>query len=236
MQQINYVKIKNYKCLKEFEFEPGRINILVGRNNTGKSSVLEAIGLIMSSLNDFKDSMENNLISIVIRGEDNLHGFKIQLPLKYLIDSEENKSEILLKKEDNNLKLYIEYLKEGYPESDISNDISNCFVEYIDDLARERKKIKYEEILKKLENVIESEIEKIFNKLINAEKVFFSTYLNNEILRAFCLFATVGHHTFIKKISVDMSPIFDEDISYETLSYEDARFEIKEIKADLRGA
>jgi AAA15 family ATPase/GTPase len=235
MQQIDYVRIKNYKCLKEFE--PGRINILVGRNNTGKSSVLEAISLVMSSLNDFKDLMENNLISIAIRGEDNLlHGFKIQLPLKYLINSEENKSGILLKKEDNNLKLYIEYFKEGYPESDISNDTSNYFVEYIDDLARERKKIKYEEILKKLENVIESEIEEIFNKLINAEKVFFSTYLNNEILRAFCLFATGEHHTFIKKISVDISPIFDEDISYETLSYEDARFEIEEIKADLRGA
>jgi len=222
MQQIDYVRIENYKCLREFEFEPSRINVFVGRNNTGKSSVLEAIGLTISSLNDFKDSIENDLVSIAIRGEDNpLHGFKIRLPLKYLINvsSGKNKSEILLKKDDNCLRLCIEYFKDGYPESDVGFD----FIEYIGDLAKKiarkivkreyarylrlyhlREKMKmenYEEILKKLEDAIESEMEKIFNKLINAEKVFFSTYLNDEILRAFCLFATGERHTFIKKLS-----------------------------------
>jgi len=88
MQVVDYVRIENYKCLKEFEFKPRRINVFIGRNNTGKSSVLEAIGLVVSSLNDFKDLMENDLISIAIRGEDSwLRDFKItQLPLKYFIN------------------------------------------------------------------------------------------------------------------------------------------------------
>lgn len=43
------VKINNFKILKEFEFEPYKgMNILVGNNNEGKSTILEAIHLALT--------------------------------------------------------------------------------------------------------------------------------------------------------------------------------------------
>jgi len=49
---INRVKIKNFKCFKEtftLELNEG-LNILVGNNETGKSTILEAIHLALSGL------------------------------------------------------------------------------------------------------------------------------------------------------------------------------------------
>lgn len=41
---INYLKLKNYKGIKEAKLENlGHINIICGKNNSGKSSILEAI-------------------------------------------------------------------------------------------------------------------------------------------------------------------------------------------------
>ena len=43
------VKINNFKTLKNFEFEPyNGMNILVGNNNEGKSTILEAIHLALT--------------------------------------------------------------------------------------------------------------------------------------------------------------------------------------------
>ena len=47
---INKIKLQNYKRFKSFEFEPNkRINILVGDNEAGKSTILEAIDLVISA-------------------------------------------------------------------------------------------------------------------------------------------------------------------------------------------
>jgi AAA15 family ATPase/GTPase len=44
---IKNIKINNYKCFKNFEIKNfKRINILVGDNNSGKTSLLEAIALL----------------------------------------------------------------------------------------------------------------------------------------------------------------------------------------------
>ena len=46
---INKVKINNFKNLIKFEFEPyNGMNILVGNNNEGKSTILEAIHLALT--------------------------------------------------------------------------------------------------------------------------------------------------------------------------------------------
>jgi len=42
---IKKVHIKNFKSIKDLEFEPSKINIFIGEPNTGKSNILEAIGL-----------------------------------------------------------------------------------------------------------------------------------------------------------------------------------------------
>ncbi len=47
---INKIKLQNYKRFKSFEYEPNkRINILVGDNEAGKSTILEAIDLVISA-------------------------------------------------------------------------------------------------------------------------------------------------------------------------------------------
>ena len=43
---IKIIEIENYKGISKLRFNPRKINILVGRNNTGKTSVLEAIQLL----------------------------------------------------------------------------------------------------------------------------------------------------------------------------------------------
>ena len=44
---IKNIKINNYKCFKNFEIKNfKRINILVGDNNSGKTSLLEALSLL----------------------------------------------------------------------------------------------------------------------------------------------------------------------------------------------
>jgi AAA15 family ATPase/GTPase len=50
--KITNISLKNFKCIDSLEYSPGMINVFVGRNNTGKTSLLEAISL----------SFEDNII------------------------------------------------------------------------------------------------------------------------------------------------------------------------------
>jgi AAA15 family ATPase/GTPase len=44
---IRSVKIRGYRAFKEFEMDRlGRVNLLVGKNNAGKSSILEALDIL----------------------------------------------------------------------------------------------------------------------------------------------------------------------------------------------
>jgi len=42
---IDKINIKNFKSIVDLEFDPGRINILIGANGCGKTNILEAIAL-----------------------------------------------------------------------------------------------------------------------------------------------------------------------------------------------
>ena len=51
MNYIEKIKIVNYKCFKDFSLElTNGINIIVGNNESGKSTILEAIHLVLSGL------------------------------------------------------------------------------------------------------------------------------------------------------------------------------------------
>ncbi len=43
--KITYINIENFKAIDSLQFNPRMLNILVGRNNTGKTSILQAIKL-----------------------------------------------------------------------------------------------------------------------------------------------------------------------------------------------
>jgi len=44
--RIGKLLVKNFKSIRSMEFEPKRINVFIGEPNTGKSNILEIIGLI----------------------------------------------------------------------------------------------------------------------------------------------------------------------------------------------
>ncbi len=48
---LKSLKIENFRCFQSFELlDLGQINLLVGTNNSGKTSILEAIQLLTSRL------------------------------------------------------------------------------------------------------------------------------------------------------------------------------------------
>ncbi|MEB3123464.1 MAG: AAA family ATPase [Snowella sp.] len=58
---LKSLKIENFRCFPSFELSKlGRVNLLVGKNNSGKTSILEAIQLLCSRnrLEVFVDTME----------------------------------------------------------------------------------------------------------------------------------------------------------------------------------
>ena len=53
---IKEIKIKNFKSLYDVSFCPGNINVFIGANGSGKSSVLEAIGVLSAAMTDRVDN------------------------------------------------------------------------------------------------------------------------------------------------------------------------------------
>ena len=58
---LDSLKIKNFRILEDVTIEKlGHVNLIVGKNNSGKSTVLEALALLASGFNPevmlFKDS------------------------------------------------------------------------------------------------------------------------------------------------------------------------------------
>ncbi len=59
---LKTIKIENFRSFKTFELQQlGRVNLLVGKNNTGKTSILEAIQLLCSrnNLDPLRQTMTN---------------------------------------------------------------------------------------------------------------------------------------------------------------------------------
>ena len=50
--KLKRLTIQNFKSLYDISFEPGRVNVFIGANGSGKSSVLEAIGVLSAAMTD----------------------------------------------------------------------------------------------------------------------------------------------------------------------------------------
>lgn len=61
MTELERVEIEDFKGLEYVEFEPTNVNLITGRNNTGKTSFLEAIDLLFNpaNLTDFGDNLDS---------------------------------------------------------------------------------------------------------------------------------------------------------------------------------
>ncbi len=53
---LRKITIENFKCLYDVSFEPGKVNVFIGANGSGKSTVLEAVGLLSAAMTDRVDS------------------------------------------------------------------------------------------------------------------------------------------------------------------------------------
>ncbi len=49
---IKRLKVKNFRSLKDFEIEFGKFNVLIGRNNTGKSNIIDVLNFIREGFTD----------------------------------------------------------------------------------------------------------------------------------------------------------------------------------------
>ncbi len=210
MKIIKEVKINNYKGLEEIQFPCGHINIIVGPNNTGKSSILESILMSISSLNHFEDVLETDLSKIFT--------FKVE-ELKYFINQGKKKSTVGIELSDGNrMSLDILHSKEGYPEEvaeDFLNFINRFSTTGISDSTYRRvlppririhqrevyeisrdlrylektmqkedpaKKLELEKMLKLMSDKLNASIEESRNEMIKSEKLFLVSKLNNNLI------------------------------------------------------
>ncbi len=60
---IERVEISDFRGLDKFEFDPAPINLFVGRNNTGKSSALEAITIAASYRTGYRDALGQEILT-----------------------------------------------------------------------------------------------------------------------------------------------------------------------------
>lgn len=54
--RIDRISIKGFKALSNVSFEPGNVNVFIGANGAGKSTILEAIGVLSAALTDRVDN------------------------------------------------------------------------------------------------------------------------------------------------------------------------------------
>jgi hypothetical protein len=63
---IQKLVIDGYRIIDHFEYEPNMINVLVGRNGTGKSSILEAIAIAHTAPTGFLDRFGTNVLEMIM--------------------------------------------------------------------------------------------------------------------------------------------------------------------------
>ena len=50
--ELKKITFGNFKSLYNASFEPGKVNVFIGANGAGKSTILEAVGLLSAAMTD----------------------------------------------------------------------------------------------------------------------------------------------------------------------------------------
>ena len=83
---INKMKIKNFKCYKYAEFDLSNLTVFCGNNSVGKSTAIQALGLLLQSRFETKVSLNGELISLGynndIHNSKNLHESQLSITIE----------------------------------------------------------------------------------------------------------------------------------------------------------
>ena len=89
---FDHLEIKNFKSIEHLDIECRRINVLIGEPNTGKSNILEALGLISyaghsETANDLREFVRYDDVSNLFYDDDLGRQLEIVLSPTYPVDS-----------------------------------------------------------------------------------------------------------------------------------------------------
>lgn len=121
MLNIRSVSIKNYRAIEDLEFSPNSINVFVGPNNCGKSSILEAIALNLSLNNNFNDYIGKNIWNYLLSSK--------KYDPQYILFNEAEKT--LIECDDHTMT--IEIVESDFPKGDTGQKILSFFQTKIDE-------------------------------------------------------------------------------------------------------
>ncbi|CEG13153.1 hypothetical protein MSIBF_A3330006 [groundwater metagenome] len=125
--QIKELKIDNFKGITSIEFRPKKINLIVGRNNTGKTSVLEAINLLFNPEN-IVQMYDKHLSDIIYTGAEYSEiAIEIDKSKKKLRISKPDKSEVIYQFKKDIIEAFIRALNKFFtlinlPENTIDTE------------------------------------------------------------------------------------------------------------------
>ena len=176
---IKSIEIKNYRCISYLKIENLKpINIFVGRNNTGKSSILEAIALVYSSPTGFLDAFGNDLLEAFIERRGSYDN------IKYFIKN--GGPEAVIKSDFNSekLRLNIIFKEKGLLKKvKIDKGLTNMIISYIDENIKLEKRM-YKIYDEKIEPREYWKLDRrdMWNDIIKSPKLFLISYKNNESL------------------------------------------------------
>jgi len=165
MDEIKHIRIHNYRGVEDIAFSPKKINIIVGPNNTGKSAILEAVSLLLSSENNFLDIVGNNVFKYL---------FNIrEYDMKYIVREGESKAVIECQIEKTKFKLEFEYRETGIPLDACGaailskiRELSNIFLNNPDIL----KALNMEPISPTKANIIDNTLESELDRILKSGK------------------------------------------------------------------
>ncbi len=210
MSDPNSISIENYRAIKKVEFSPNSINIFVGPNNCGKSSILEAIAFNISGSNKFKDAIGNNIWTELSRVKkydpeflvyNNAHHTSIKfnnsdLTIETIEDGfPEGANGALIKKYFENIIIefiekgsIITEIKENYfsipKKSSLTVTVQKTLTEISESLQDDseiQENENYETLKESFKNYLEQVKDNLIFEIFKQKKIVFTGYLNNKI-------------------------------------------------------
>lgn len=201
--QLQSLYIKDYKLLKDFRVEFNQpLSLFIGKNGSGKSTVLEALALIFKSAHLY--FVENK------RREKTIFEFEV----KYLLQQGLATTEIILKGENDNLDFWSIYQNERYLKInsyEAEEFLPRNVIVYYAGWFKTMQTIclTHENIYKKRLKEIAQESHKGF-KALEAQPMFYIQGSHFEMLMAALLsfeFSEEVTRFFEDKIGIDFKPL-----------------------------